>query len=51
LGRKSISYEQNAEYCKVAEIRLTDVIRKLKAGDFMLKGNVSALDNNVKVAA
>lgn len=51
LGRKSISYEQNAEYCKVAEIRLTDVIRKLKAGDFMLKGNVSVLDNNVKVAA
>jgi DNA modification methylase len=26
LGRKSISYELNPEYCKVAEMRLTDVI-------------------------
>ena len=26
LGRKSISYEQNPDYCKVAEMRLTDLI-------------------------
>jgi ParB/RepB/Spo0J family partition protein len=33
LGRKSISYEQNPEYCKVAEMRLIDVISLWESND------------------
>lgn len=34
LGRKSISYEQNPEYCKMAEVRLTDLISQWESKDF-----------------
>lgn len=33
LGRKSINYEQNPDYCRVAETRLTDIISKWESVD------------------
>lgn len=45
LGRKSISYEQNPEYCKVAEMRLTDLISKWDSIDF----ENTLTESNVKV--
>jgi DNA modification methylase len=35
LGRKSISYELNPDYCKVAEMRLTDIISEWESIDFV----------------
>ena len=35
LGRKSIIFEQNPDYCKVAEIRLTDIISDWESVDFV----------------
>jgi len=34
LGRKSINYEQNPNYCRVAEMRLTDIVSKWESIDF-----------------
>lgn len=33
LGRKSISFEENTEYCKVLEMRLTDLISQWETDD------------------
>jgi DNA modification methylase len=33
LGRKSINYEQNPDYCRVTETRLTDIISKWESVD------------------
>jgi DNA modification methylase len=35
LGRKSIIFEQNSDYCKVAEMRLTDIISEWESVDFV----------------
>jgi DNA modification methylase len=34
LGRKSITFEQNPDYCKVARVRLTDLISQWESFDF-----------------
>lgn len=34
LGRKSITYEQNPDYCRVTEVRLTDLISEWESIDF-----------------
>jgi site-specific DNA-methyltransferase (adenine-specific) len=39
LGRKSISYELNPDYCKVAEMRLTDVISEWESLNFSSEKN------------
>jgi DNA modification methylase len=39
LGRKSIIFEQNPEYCKVAEMRLTDIISEWESIDFLNSEN------------
>jgi len=35
LNRKSISYEQNPEYCKVAAMRLTELVSQWESMDFV----------------
>lgn len=47
LGRKSINYEQNPEYCKVAEMRLTDVISEWESIDFLNEENVFEESNTL----
>jgi DNA modification methylase len=39
LGRKSIIFEQNPEYFKVAEMRLTDIISEWESIDFLNSEN------------
>ena len=50
LGRKSIIFEQNPEYCKVAEMRLTDLISTWESIDFV-NGKNKVEDEVDKLAA
>jgi DNA modification methylase len=51
LGRKSISYELNSEYCKLAEMRLTDLISMWESTDFEENNTKTILEKVEKVAA
>lgn len=51
LGRKSITFEQNPEYCKVARVRLTDLISQWESLDFLEPGEKSKLEQSELVAA
>jgi DNA modification methylase len=51
LGRKSISYEQNPEYCKMAEVRLTDLISQWESVDFGEDKTETILEQVDKFAA
>ncbi|MEI8099653.1 MAG: DNA modification methylase [Sediminibacterium sp.] len=50
LGRKSILYEQNPEYCKVAEMRLTELVSQWESLDFIESEN-SVNTTHLKQAA
>jgi DNA modification methylase/ParB-like chromosome segregation protein Spo0J len=51
LGRKSITYEQNPQYCKVAEMRLTDLISMWESTDFEENNTKTIFEKVEKVAA
>jgi DNA modification methylase len=51
LGRKSITFEQNPEYCKVARIRLTDLISQWESFDFPVEENLFVSNSEEEVAA
>jgi site-specific DNA-methyltransferase (adenine-specific) len=49
LGRKSINYEQNPNYCRVAETRLTDIISQWESID--LKCDKTKVEKELMLAA
>jgi site-specific DNA-methyltransferase (adenine-specific) len=51
LGRKSISYEQNPDYCRMAEMRLTDLISQWESIDFESKTSEKNKKIEGKIAA
>jgi DNA modification methylase len=51
LGRKSISYELNPDYCKVAEMRLTDVISDWESINNTNNTQQKIIQNNELLAA
>jgi DNA modification methylase len=51
LGRKSITFEQNTEYCKVARVRLTDLISQWESMDFLESDEKSKYEEVELVAA
>ena len=51
LGRKSIIFEQNPEYCKVAEMRLTDIISEWESIDFVNEKSETLTESMAKLAA
>ncbi len=51
LGRKSVIYEQNPEYCRVAEMRLTDLISRWESAEDDTYENMSLTEMMSKEAA
>jgi DNA modification methylase len=49
LGRKSINYEQNPNYCRVAEMRLTDIISQWESID--LECDKTKVEKEIMLAA
>ncbi len=49
LGRKSINYELNPDYCKVAEMRLTDIISEWESNEFI--SNDTKMEQELALAA